>query len=92
MIVSSCVGDMSAGSRRARYMCGLIEFLLFPCLYVYFLFIFKIFEYNRSMALGIIYSSIVYNVSMLEIIRARCGIGYVMFMTLMCYTELQLQH
>ena len=39
LIVSSCVGDMSAGSRRARYVCGLIEFLLFLCLYVYFKFI-----------------------------------------------------
>ena len=84
---------MSAGSRRARYVCGLIEFLLFLCSYVYFIFLILNFEYNRSIALGIfLYIALVYNVSLLEIIGVRCGIGYVMFTTLMYYTELQFQH
>jgi hypothetical protein len=48
--------NMSAGSRRARYVCGLIEFLLFLCSYVYFICLILDFEYNRLMALGIIYS------------------------------------
>lgn len=55
-IVSSCVGNMSAGSRRARCVCGLIEFLLFLCSYVYFICFILNFEYNRSMVLGIINS------------------------------------
>ena len=65
------------------------------CFFCVYMFIFYSFFKTLSTTdrwHWVLYIALVYNVSMLEVIGARCGIGHVMFMTLMCYTELQFQH